>query len=58
MRITIPKTGLAKYRPLLLPCARCGKELPITEEDEEYVCIDVWQGNGKSYCCKEHVRVQ
>jgi hypothetical protein len=42
----------------MLPCACCGRELPIAEEDDEYVYIDVWQGNGKSYCCEEHVRVQ
>jgi hypothetical protein len=58
MVITIPKSALSKYRPLILPCARCGAELPITEEDENYVYISLWQGNKQSYCCEEHVRPQ
>ena len=56
--ITIPKSALSKYRPLMLPCARCGAELPITGEDENYVYIDSWQANKHSYCCEEHTRVQ
>jgi hypothetical protein len=55
VRITVPKAALAKVRPIMLPCACCGRELPIAEEDDEYVYIDVWQENGKSYCCEEHV---
>ena len=41
--ITIPKSALSQYRPLMLPSARCGAELPITQEDEDYVYIDSWQ---------------
>ncbi|MGY4282622.1 hypothetical protein ACVWXO_001842 [Bradyrhizobium sp. LM2.7] len=57
MRITIPKTALAKVRTIMRPCAGCGRELPIAEENKVYVYIEVWQGNGNSYCCEEHVQV-
>jgi hypothetical protein len=39
------------------PYARCSKELPIAEEDDDSVHIDAWQANGLSYCCQEHVRL-
>lgn len=56
--LTLPKSGLSKYRPVMNRCARCGCEMPVTFEHEEYVEVTVWQDGGKDYCCEEHVRVQ
>jgi hypothetical protein len=56
--ITVPKDALERSRALMLKCARCGGEFPVTSEHGDWLEITVWQDGGKDYCCEEHMRVQ